>query len=549
MNINLLYQGNNYNFDIRKDINIKYIHDLASKLISKDISTFELFYKKENLSDLEDSTLLKDLAKDDNNITIIISSKESVDFVINNDKNKKLKKLKDSEQSKNSVNINKLKILLNTPPIISQINSKNKNANIKLNLSKNKKSIKTLEYISENKVFEDIYNSKENEIISLMNDLSQKIKEYDDILYKDYKYKSERTNNEISLYEKNIIDFKNSQIKFLKKLLDYFITSEKDFMSGVLPLTDFYIDLKQYNNPKTIDINNNFNKKKLNKINNKNNSNDKSKKKLNENSYSSNENNIKKLPLLIDNKAKKSKYFLLHNNNTIHSDDINESNSDFEDEQKLLKDKILNSESKDKKSKNIISNYKDILNKDKINKVKKDNNINIISNTNQNLKNKKNIFNKAISLSNTNDNTNISNSTSVQGKNAKTNIIIDNKKRESKDINLLIKSKSNQQSRRLNTFLKDKNNNKNKNINKNKNKINILFEEPKNKLEVISNNNDDNSSNLSKSSSHKRFYKDSNKDLSRIGEERINIYKSDKYNKKESKKYKKIGSNIYDFII
>ena len=478
MNVNLLYQGNNYNFDLRKDIDIKYIYGLASKLISKDISTFELFYKNENLSDYQESTLLKDLANDNNNINITISSKDIINL-LSSDKIKKLKKIKDFEQTKNSVNINDLKIMLTTPPIISSINSRNKNP---------KKPKKSLEYISENKVFEDIYNSKENEIICLMNDLSQKLKEYDDVLYKIYKNKSERSNNEVTLYEKNIIDFKNSQISFLKKLLKYFKTSEKNFLSGELSLTDFYIELKQYNNPKTINITkSNFNKKKI--INNSNSSFDKSKKKLNENNYSSKDTDFKKLPLLIDNKAKKSKYFLSHNNNTIHSDNINESNSDFEDEQKLLKDHILNSENNNKKNKNII-NYKDLLNKDKINKTKKDNNINTITNPNNNLKNKKNsIFNKAISLCNTNDNTNASNNTSVQWKNANGNIIINKKKRESKNNYLLIKSKSNQKNQRVNTFLK----------NKEKNKINVLFEEPPKKIEITSNNDD--SSDLSQNSS------------------------------------------------
>ena len=467
MNINLIYQGNNYNFDLRKDINIKYIHDLASKLISKDISTFELFYKMKNLSNYEDSTLLKDLAEDDNNISIIISPKQSINFT-RNENNKKLKKLKD------------LKIILTTPPIVSPIDSKNKNNNTKMNLSKNKKSNKTLEYISENKVFEDIYNSKENEIISLMNNLSQKIKEYDNVLYKKYKNNSEKGNNEISLYEKNIIDFKNNQIRFLKKLIDYFITSEKDFIQGSLPLADFYINLKQYNNPKIVDVNNNnFNKKKVNKKINNN---------KNKNNYSSYETNFKELPLLIDNKAKKNKYILSNNNNTIRSDNINESNSDFEDDKKNRNNQNIS----------IINNYKDILNKDKINKSKKDNN---------------------------------------------TNVTITNKKRESKNNNLLIKSKSNQQSKRLNTFLKNKDNDKNKN------KINALFEESPNKQENISNNNDE-SSELSHNSSKKRFSKDSNKDLTRMQEERLNTLKSNKYSKKGINKYKKIiRSNIYDFII
>ena len=167
MNLDFIYQGNNYNFDLRKDTNIKYIHDLASKLINKDIRTFDLIYKNEILSDYQDSTLLKDLAKDDDNISIIISPKENNNLLSSKKIYKKIKELK---QSKNSDNINKLKIMLASPYNTSQNNS---GKDSKINLFQNKETKITKEYISENKVFEDIYNSKENEIIALMSDLSQ----------------------------------------------------------------------------------------------------------------------------------------------------------------------------------------------------------------------------------------------------------------------------------------------------------------------------------------------------------------------------------------
>ena len=60
MNINLVYQNKSFNFDLRKDISIKYLEDLASKLINKDISSFELLYKDNILSD-DKNSLLKNI--------------------------------------------------------------------------------------------------------------------------------------------------------------------------------------------------------------------------------------------------------------------------------------------------------------------------------------------------------------------------------------------------------------------------------------------------------------------------------------------------------
>ena len=184
MNIDLIYQGKSYNFDLRKDSNIKYIQGLASKLIGKDSSTFDLFYKNICFSDYEDTILIKDLVENDNNISILIIEKGKKNL-LSIDKKLKLKKKIDLDQSNNTANINNLKIMLNSP-LTSPINSKNKNTNQKLNISQNKTNKKS-EYLTENKVFEDVYNLKENEILSLLNDLSQKIKEYDDVLYKKFK--------------------------------------------------------------------------------------------------------------------------------------------------------------------------------------------------------------------------------------------------------------------------------------------------------------------------------------------------------------------------
>ena len=74
MNINLIYQNNSFNFDLRKDISINYLEDLTSKLINKDKSSFELLYKDSILSENK-NILLKDIVKTEKNISINISTK------------------------------------------------------------------------------------------------------------------------------------------------------------------------------------------------------------------------------------------------------------------------------------------------------------------------------------------------------------------------------------------------------------------------------------------------------------------------------------------
>ena len=541
MNINLIYQGNNYNFDLRKDINIKYIKDLASKLISKDISTFDLSYKNNLLSNYEDTTFIRDLTKDDinNNISIIITNKDKASS-LSNDKIKKIKVKKDSDTSKHSLSINNIKKLLNSP-LISPINSKKK---ISFNNYKQKKvDKKSMEYITENKVFEEVYNSKENEIFYLMKTLSQKIKEYDDILYKKYKNNSKVNNNgELPIYEKYIIDFKNRQISFLKKLINYFEVNEKDFLSGIIYLTDFYKELKQYNNQKNVFIYNNTDYNKTNGINTKsnnilnNNLNNlqkaKSKIKIGESNFIRNHIVDKKLPLLSNNKIKNRQYFLsLDNNNTIHSDEDKENDNNLKEEKKKFKDIKYNSDNKKLKNKTIIKEQKsEVLNKTE-NKEIITNNNNIFEENIKNSNNKKNNYNKVTSLNNTNDNTNTSQNTTSQRKISINNI---NKNNNIKNIlknNIL---NSNNSTRRMSTIIKSK---KDLNNNHKINKINILLEESEKKMDIISDNSND-----SELSDKRKF------SISKIGDEKNYNFIRTKQSKKE-KARKKMRNNIFDFLI
>jgi hypothetical protein len=190
---------------------------------------------------------------------------------------------------------------------------------------------------------------------------------------------------------------------------------------------------------------------------------------------------------------------------------------------------MFNSVNKNSKNKKLIKEKKaELLNKTENKEKKINSNIfknNTINAKNNNSKSKnKYTFNKAISLSNTNDNTNTSQNTASQGKVAKANII-NNKKKGSK-YNLLCKSKTLVQDHRVNTVINSTN----------KNRLNALFEEVPQKLEVISNN----SSEISESN------KESKNDLSKIYEEN-NTFTKTKHNSKI--KNKRIGNNIFDFLI
>ena len=103
------------------------------------------------------------------------------------------------------------------------------------------------EFSSSNKVFEDLYNTKERKIINLLLYIKNNILLYDEILFKKYKNnKSDKEYKELLLFEKNIINFKDKQIQFLKTLINYFDEKENSFSSGNLILEDFYQELNNY---------------------------------------------------------------------------------------------------------------------------------------------------------------------------------------------------------------------------------------------------------------------------------------------------------------
>ena len=578
MNINLIYKGKNYNFDLRKDITLKYIQNLVSKLISKNSSTIELMYKNSNLGEYPETTLLKDITKDDTAISITITLKE------NNEKKKK-KVLQDSKEKADLSNISNLKLNPNS----QEIESKNK---ISISFYQNKKHKKTKDYISENKVFEDIYIIKDKEIISLMDNFSQKIREYDDILYKKYKNNSKRDNIELSIYEKSIIDFKDNHINYLKKLINYFDNSEDNFLTGNLPLTQFYSDLKQYDAAnKTSYSNSNFSISNSNYKHKNNLSRDNMKLKLTDSTKNKREKN--KLPLLTNNKIPKLKLFFQKNEKTRNNTKGNESSSDSDS---IIKNNYSNNDFKkinsNSNNKNNLSAIKSFKEKEKLNL-----NLNNISNIGK--KEKEKVINMKKKIDKNVNNTTLISKTTSQKKNnilslEKPKNLSENKDNSNKKLinksttlNLDKKNSSNKVDRIKSIYREEK-------ISFNADKINCLLnpEEKKDKtrgsynskntyrhsvnalklrqlrsndikktntinnykklnkidtiMEIIDNNYE--SSNFSESSgkmSEKRnFMEDENNKFT----EENSIFLKSRLDRTGKRKSKKFGSNAYDFI-
>mgnify|MGYP006873069944 CR=1 FL=1 len=346
MNAELKYKGSNYKFDLPKDATLKYIKNLEKNIINEDISNFNLFYKNILISNYPETTLLSDLSKDDKNISILILPKNKALPIFN----KKLKILQIKENGF-SQNLSSLKAIMNSraSPIKSDYRD---------SITKTKNY---LDYLSEFKVFKESYNLKENIIFSLMKNLSEKIKEYNENLYRIFK--RNKYAKELSLFEKYITEFQDKQINYLKKLISYFEDKEKDFISGVVPLFDFYKEIKKFDDKKDITnirniLTDNNMDKELNQNNANNNNNvinAKRRLSISMKKIVKNEQEEKALPLLNNNKSLEKKYLITDNN--INNDlivDKEDNKVKEEEKNESVKDEIFNSNKNFKKSRNII---------------------------------------------------------------------------------------------------------------------------------------------------------------------------------------------------
>jgi hypothetical protein len=330
-----------------------------------------------------------------------------------------------------------------------------------LNINPKIKKQNKKQYHIKNEVFEEIYDNKENELLILMKTLSQKIKEYDDILYQ--KYKNESKNRDLLLFEKNIIDFKNRQLQYIKKLINFF---EEKF-----ELNDFFRELKNYSN-----INDGFRRNKKNEQ-------IKMHSITQVNEIETPKKNIE-LPLINYNDNKPVKILYLSQDKT-ENNNINESEKEQINNMPMLKSE--KKESKDIFDRNLTDNlYQNIEVQD--NKIYK------TLDAKKSQKNKNDIKNRSIGT--TKDNTNQSDSSTFSKMQEKQNYILNLNnpkivKNENENENNI--NKNNSDNNEINEEkIENKTKDKDKKKNKNKNKYNSNKElDKKNKNNIKTNINDD----------------------------------------------------------
>ena len=562
MNINLIYQNNTFNFDLRKDISIKYLEDLASKLINKDKSSFELLYKDNILSEHKNS-LLKDIVETENNIPINITTKHPNKLIKTS--KKVFPKIKFKNNNNKESNDLKNNLLLNETEI-SQSLSEN-SLKVFHNLSKHHFKRNKIEYTTHNKVFEEIYNAKDNEIYNLMKNLSQKIKEYDDVLYKNYK--NNYNKSELIIFEKNIVSFKDKQIKYLKKLINFFEPIEKnDFSSQniTLDLDELYNHLNSYNNKdyyiqiQNNNINNNYNSyNNITEIG----INKKEKKMLSPIKEKSYANSNKELPLIVNNKIKKdNKLYYSEKRN-------NNNNKDEKKDKSLFFLQNRNNKLKLKNDSNTNQNlYQSLDIQEQINKENDKKKIN----ENKNSEKKNSIGNTTKANTNQSEN---SNSISSKLSNRNSNIIIPKKINITENNNNNNNNQNKKSSRNKKRFDLFKRVNTIQNINYNKNKVSTLFEISESfKKENKESESDRYKNNISESKSSddkdsneinkkEEEYFNDNEDIKKL-KKNLNEKKSINYsliknskigylikakNRKVDQRIKKLGTNPNDFLI
>ena len=469
MNINLIYEGKDYNFDIPNGVTIDYLKELSSRIFNSDKALLDLVYNNQKIENKDDNALIRDLIPEGETNTILTvqinkdtnnSTKDEIVPLVslktktfnNNDNNKESNNNDDNkEQSKN----NKEKDKMNKKDSKKKINNKSLDKDILHNMNNNKnhrskliidtnKNINVIKKDFDIKSFQSNFLRKNKELLELIKEFNNKVKEVYLSLYKKYKNVGGNNNNissfsnnssissistglnnnyfyELSIYEKKIMNFEENQINYYKTLLELIDKYEKK--KDILQLNNFYAYLIINNNNISKNSNKNIDPIKYLKfkklLNNKLLINDSLR---NNNLSTLNINNNNHLPLLKNrsinsslNLEKKNIYF--NNMSGINSyqnkNQINNiKNKQVIDEMKE-KNQIINNISKSLKTSKMKKGSLLIENKSIINNNTKSNILNDNNNeNNNNEKNNNNANNLGENNNNNNSNTNNSNTNS-----------------------------------------------------------------------------------------------------------------------------------------
>lgn len=262
MNINLVYEGKDYNFDVPNGVTIDYLKELSSKIFNSEKELLDLVYNNEKVDNNDNNILIRDLIpegetnailtvqlnknlknnkKNDNKkvIELVNLRKRNVDNPINEDdesflnesnieenNEKKEKKNIEKNQEKKKIKVFDIQKLDNNDNYINK-NYNTNNANYDINKNNNNK-IKLLfndvtgkmvnnnnngnnnynynnmkeNNLSKKLLFETTYIKKNNELLSLIKEFNEKIKKIYLLLFQKYKNSGLISNN-ISSFSSN----------------------------------------------------------------------------------------------------------------------------------------------------------------------------------------------------------------------------------------------------------------------------------------------------------------------------------------------------------
>ena len=266
MNINLVYEGKDYNFDIPNGVTIDYLKELSSKIFNSEKELLDLVYNNEKFSIDDNNTLIRDLIPEgETNAVLTVQINRNLKNKSKNDskkliplvnlKQKNIEKTIINEASDENIKIennkNEKKVEKKKTLILYSKKEKEKEKEIKVNenknMNQNEKEYKSINNFKANRdinsnnfrtnlknnklrlvfngvggkildnsfknnlkekefskklIFESAYIKKNNELLFLIKEFNERIKKLYFILYKNYK-NSGLTSNNLSSFSSN----------------------------------------------------------------------------------------------------------------------------------------------------------------------------------------------------------------------------------------------------------------------------------------------------------------------------------------------------------
>ena len=308
MNINLVYEGKNYNFDIPNGVTIDYLKELSSKIFNSEKELLDLIYNNEKVENNDNNILIRDLIpegetnavltvqlnknlKNDKNnnkqiVPLVNLKQKDIVNTINEDdeilskdndmiktKHKKKNDKKKNLEKEIKFNENQSEKIKNNYKSNDRYKTNlNNNNNYYANISKNSKLIfkgsenHNFNNLIEKEInkqifFENTYIKKNNELINLIKEFNEKIKKIHIILYKKLKNSGSTnknsSNNNISPLNNNSktinikLNINNNyfyELSLYEKKILNFLEKQILFYKNLLEMMKNYDDNLNINN-------------------------------------------------------------------------------------------------------------------------------------------------------------------------------------------------------------------------------------------------------------------------------------------------------------